>query len=121
MVLDMLGEGIPEELYASLPLEGQDRFWALVRLNDELIGRLREKTAIVELMERFFRTVREAVLRLDDGELNRRMHFFGEETTVRRVYLRLLVHTHEHMGQLIAYVRMNDIRAPWPDWRPDRR
>jgi len=58
---------------------------------------------------------------VEDGELDRRLHFFGEETTVRRVYLRLLAHTHEHMGQMIAYLRFNDIAPPWPDWRPDRR
>ena len=38
-----------------------------------------------------------------DAELDRRLHFFGEGTTVRRVYLRLLAHAHEHMGQMIAY------------------
>ena len=57
----------------------------------------------------------------DDAELDRRLHFFGEETTVRRVYLRLLAHAHEHMGQMIAYLRFNGIAPPWPDWRPDRR
>ena len=45
----------------------------------------------------------------------------GEQTTVRRVYLRLLAHADEHMGQMIAYLRFNGIAPPWPDWRPDRR
>jgi hypothetical protein len=40
---------------------------------------------------------------------------------VRRVYLRLLAHTDEHMGQMIAYLRFNGIVPTWPDWRPDRR
>jgi hypothetical protein len=57
----------------------------------------------------------------DEQALERSIHFFGGETTVRRVYLRALVHMHEHMGQMIAYVRCMGMKAPWPDWRPDRR
>jgi hypothetical protein len=37
------------------------------------------------------------------------------------VHVRLLAHTDEHMGQMIAYLRFNRIAPPWPDWRPDRR
>ncbi len=44
-----------------------------------------------------------------DSELDRRLHFFGEETTVRRVYLRLLAHASEEMGQMIVYQRFNGI------------
>ena len=43
--------------------------------------------------------------------------FFGEETSVRRVYIRGLTHMHEHMGQLIGYTRAMGLQAPWPDWR----
>jgi len=39
--------------------------------------------------------------------------FFGTDTTVDAVLLRLLVHNHEHMGQAIAYARVNGIAPPW--------
>ena len=29
------------------------------------------------------------------------------------MYLRIIVHDNEHMGQLIAYARMNGIVPPW--------
>jgi uncharacterized damage-inducible protein DinB len=29
------------------------------------------------------------------------------------VYLRIIVHANEHMGQLVAYARMNGIVPPW--------
>jgi uncharacterized damage-inducible protein DinB len=29
------------------------------------------------------------------------------------MYLRIIVHANEHMGQLIAYARMNGIVPPW--------
>lgn len=39
--------------------------------------------------------------------------FLGRETTAEQVFLRILVHNHEHMGQAIAYSRMNGIVPPW--------
>jgi hypothetical protein len=39
--------------------------------------------------------------------------FFGTDTKVENIYLRILVHNHEHMGQSIAYARMNGIVPPW--------
>jgi uncharacterized damage-inducible protein DinB len=41
----------------------------------------------------------------------------GEPTAIRRVYVRMLAHTHAHRGQLIAYTRAMGLPAPWPDWR----
>lgn len=38
---------------------------------------------------------------------------FGNDTTVDSVFLRILVHNHEHMGQAIAYARMNGVVPPW--------
>jgi hypothetical protein len=39
--------------------------------------------------------------------------FFGNDAKAEGVYLRILVHNHEHMGQSIAYARMNGIVPPW--------
>ena len=39
--------------------------------------------------------------------------FVGKDTTVDGIFLRLLVHNHEHMGQAIAYARTNGIVPPW--------
>ena len=121
MLLDTVGVGAPTDLYAQFAAEGDARFAGLIRRNDDLLASLREKSAVVALLKRSLHAVSQAFLQAREGELNRRLHFFGEETTVRRAYLRLLVHTHEHMGQIVAYLRFNDIAPPWPDWRPDRR
>ena len=82
---------------------------------------MREKDEVVGLLKRSLQAVSQSFAKTSEGELDRRLNFFGEETTVRRVYLRLLAHTDEHMGQMIAYLRFNKIAPPWPDWRPDRR
>ena len=33
--------------------------------------------------------------------------------SVEGIYLRMIIHSNEHMGQLIAYARMNGIVPPW--------
>jgi uncharacterized damage-inducible protein DinB len=33
--------------------------------------------------------------------------------TVDGMYLRIIVHANEHMGQLIAYARMTGVVPPW--------
>ena len=121
MLLDVIGVAAPVDLYAEVPAEGDARFRGLISRNDELAANVGEKEAVVGLLKRSLQAAAQAFAKAGDGELNRRLNFFGEETTVRRVYLRLLAHTDEHMGQTVAYLRFNRIAPPWPDWRPDRR
>lgn len=121
MLLDAIDISAPDDLYMQVPVDGQERFSGLIRRNDELVTIVREKNAVVDLLRRSMHAVNQSFTEASEAELERRLHFFGEETTVRRVYLRLLAHAHEHMGQMIAYLRFNRIAIPWPDWRPDRR
>jgi uncharacterized damage-inducible protein DinB len=121
MLLDLIGVAAPVDLYVQVPPDGDVRFQSLLRRNDELVATIREKDAVVGLLKRSLQAASQSFRRASDGDLNRHLNFFGEETTVRRVYLRLLAHTDEHVGQMIAYLRFNGIAPPWPDWRPDRR
>jgi uncharacterized damage-inducible protein DinB len=121
MLLESLGASAPADLYPDLPTEPTERLWAFVRRNDEFERTLREKSRIAALLNLMFASARKTIIQTEDAALDRSLVFFGESTTARRVYLRLLAHTHEHMGQLIAYMRVRGKPAPWPDWRPDRR
>jgi|SRR5215471_13226403 len=121
MLLDMIGVPAPIDLYAGLPAGGQERIMGMIQRNDEIVAGTRDKDTVVALLKRSLQQVERSFTDAGDNELERRVHFFGEETTVRRAYLRLLAHTHEHMGQMIGYLRFNGIAPPWPDWRPDRR
>ena len=121
MLLELLGTTAPADLYLELPEPPMERLWAFVRKNDDLERGLREKDKVVSLLSRALVCARKTITNADDTGLNRLLFFFSESATIRRVYLRLLAHTHEHMGQLIAYMRGCGMPAPWPDWRPDRR
>jgi peptidylprolyl isomerase len=53
---------------------------------------------------------------LDDvraAQLTRDMEFFGQKTTRRGILVWLDTHMGEHLGQAIAYARMNGIAPPW--------
>jgi hypothetical protein len=121
MLLDIVGVIAPPDLYSEIPAEGSARFQAMTRRNDQLMATVHDKDRIVAMLQRSMQSVAESFAKTTDEELNRSLHFFREETTVRRVYMRMLAHTDEHMGQMIAYLRFNGINPPWPDWRPDRR
>lgn len=46
-------------------------------------------------------------------ELETKIDFFGNEVTKRQAILAMGGHASEHLGQLIAYARMNSITPPW--------
>ena len=39
--------------------------------------------------------------------------FLGHDATCEGILLRALAHANEHLGQMIAYARMNGIVPPW--------
>jgi uncharacterized damage-inducible protein DinB len=69
-----------------------------------------DKAQVIDLMKRSFDAVRASYPKADR---QKNVTFFGRTTTADGVFLRLLVHNHEHMGQAIAYARMNGIVPPW--------
>jgi uncharacterized damage-inducible protein DinB len=71
------------------------------------------KDQVIEAMTAGFKTVREALQSASAGSLSRDIDFFGRATTRRAVLVALDVHIGEHLGQLIAYARMNGIAPPW--------
>ena len=71
---------------------------------------VKDKAAVIGWLKDSFDAVRKAYPPADPKKA---VKFFGTDTTAENVYLRLLVHNHEHMGQSIAYARMNGIVPPW--------
>lgn len=56
---------------------------------------------------------KKAVNSMDADAFNQEVEFFGSKGTKRQVMLIVGDHTAEHLGQLIAYARMNGITPPW--------
>jgi len=66
------------------------------------------------ILKTSFEFLRNLVKGIKDTELDKKVKFFGgKEATQREVLLTTVTHMHEHLGQLIAYARVNGIVPPW--------
>lgn len=73
-----------------------------------------DKAQIVELLKKAIANARAAGSVVTDADLGKKVKTFGDqEMTERQVLVRILVHMHEHLGQSIAYARVNGIVPPW--------
>lgn len=82
-------------------------------LSDDLETTVKTKTEVIAWLRKSDDAVTAARKQLKPGDLRRPADFGGKHITVDDLYLRILVHDSEHMGQLIAYARMNGIVPPW--------
>jgi uncharacterized damage-inducible protein DinB len=71
------------------------------------------KAEVVAWLKRSLDAVKEAHLALKPGDLERKVHIADRDATVDGMYLRIIVHANEHMGQLVAYARMTGVVPPW--------
>ena len=60
-----------------------------------------------------YANLKKAIEGLSDSDLNASVKLFGSDTTKRGAIQMLLNDQHEHLGQLIAYARVNGIVPPW--------
>ena len=72
-----------------------------------------DKSKVIDALKKSFAFCRDAVTGIPDDNLNNPANFFGTETTVRDVIFNIALHMHEHLGQSIAYARMNKVVPPW--------
>jgi uncharacterized damage-inducible protein DinB len=129
-----LAEAIPADKYAWRPAEGVrsigEAFMHIVAGTSSIptfvggkrlegITRDSEKTItdkakIVELLKRGIENAKETGRIVPDADLDKKVKVFGgREMTERQVLVLILNHLHEHLGQEIAYARVNGIAPPW--------
>ena len=71
------------------------------------------KDQIVAELEASFKHLHEAMGLTTDANLKENIKFFGEDWSRQRAMLATVTHLHEHLGQMIAYARSNNIAPPW--------
>jgi uncharacterized damage-inducible protein DinB len=128
-----LAEAIPEKDYTWRPGPGvrstsevfmhivTANFWLLSiagqpqppDLKNDAEKTVTSKADVISWLKRSLEAVRAAHLKETPEHLAKRVHVADRNTTVEGIYLRLIVHADEHMGQLIAYARMNGVVPPW--------
>jgi len=77
-----------------------------------------EKTAtgkdeIKKILDRSFADIIAALKNITEADLEKKVHVFGMDMSLRSFMMTMLGHMHEHLGQSIAYARMNGVVPPW--------
>jgi uncharacterized damage-inducible protein DinB len=128
-----LAEAIPEENFTWRPAPGVRstsevfmhialaNFYLLSVTGPKMPAEMKEgleksvtsKAEVISWLNRSLDAVKSAHLAVTPKDLQRKVHIYDRDATVDGMYLRILVHANEHMGQLIAYARMTDVAPPW--------
>lgn len=126
-----LAEAIPADKYGWRPGEGvrsvSETFLHVVIANYRLpyfIGttppaalpdekKVTDKAEVVMHLKSSFDFVKKAVKNMNESDVEKTSEMFGSNRTYREIGFFIAGHCHEHLGQLIAYARMNGIVPPW--------
>lgn len=79
----------------------------------ESIESISGKEDVVAILEQSIRHLQESVEAMPDARLSEPAQFYGTTTDGEGVLTALLTHMSEHIGQAIAYARMNGVAPPW--------
>jgi len=132
-----LAEAIPSEKYSSTPQQGvrtvaevcahiisANYFFASklgakipADVKMETIEKdLKAKDAISKELKRSYELMIDAIKNTKDASLPSKVEFpFPGDYTSMSAILIALGHSNEHLGQLIAYARMNGVTPPWSE------
>ena len=72
-----------------------------------------DKGKVIGALKSSIDHVRQIILATSDADLDKKVKLFGRDASEREVLSLLMNHMHEHLGQAIAYARMNGIVPPW--------
>jgi len=91
----------------------REEFMKLVASNEQREKTITDKAKVVADLEASFKEVHNALDAAADSQLSKYIKVFGTDTTPRGVYMIVSNHVSEHLGQSVAYARMNGIVPPW--------
>jgi uncharacterized damage-inducible protein DinB len=128
-----LAEATPAEKFAWRPAAGvrstsevymhivAANFWLLSftgpkmppEINQNFEKTVTSKAEVINWLKRSLDAVKTARASVTPADLQRKVHIADRDATVEGMYLRIIIHANEHMGQLIAYARMTGVVPPW--------
>jgi uncharacterized damage-inducible protein DinB len=77
------------------------------------IEKITDKQKVLAELQKSFDHLRAVAKTMTPADLDKPVTMFGNPTTQRGVYSTIMNHLHEHLGQSIAYARINGIVPPW--------
>jgi uncharacterized damage-inducible protein DinB len=82
-------------------------------LPEDAEKKITSKAEVISWLKRSLEAVKNAHAGIKPADLQRKVHVADRDATVDGMYLRIIIHANEHMGQLIAYARMSGVVPPW--------
>jgi uncharacterized damage-inducible protein DinB len=82
-------------------------------IKEELEKSVTSKSEVIAWLKRSLDAVKQARTKETPVDLRRKVHIQDRDASVDGIYLRIIVHANEHMGQLVAYARMTGVTPPW--------
>jgi len=82
-------------------------------MTDNMDKTVTSKEDVIRWLKRSLDAVKQAHLKETPQDLTRKVHIEDRDSTVDWMYLRIIIHANEHMGQLVAYARMTGVVPPW--------
>jgi len=82
-------------------------------LNGKMEKTVTSKTEVIKWLRRSLDAIKAAHLAETPQDLQRKVRIADRDATVDGIYLRIIIHDNEHMGQLVAYARMTGVVPPW--------
>jgi len=101
----VLGAKPPADFAAATLQEAFGSAAAMEKVTDE--------AEIKAAIEKSFAHMKQAIASIPESEYNKEITVFGQQTTKRGFLILVVTHMHEHLGQMIAYARMNNVAPPW--------
>jgi len=128
-----LAEAMPEESWGWRPMEGVasvgEVYMHIARYNymypDQNLGmdapvayagfeeEITDRDEALEVLAASMDHVRVVLDRMSDEEMEAPTRLYGRDVAKWAVLLQLVAHMNEHLGQSIAYARMNGVVPPW--------
>ncbi len=81
----------------------------------ENIESIRGKEEVVAILERSIEHLKESVEEMPASKLEEKTELYGRTVNGQAVLMQLITHMSEHVGQSIAYARMNGVVPPWSE------
>ncbi len=77
------------------------------------LAKVVDKTEVLDHLRKAFASCKQTVEAISDADMDKMIQFFGAERSVGAAFYIMASDMHEHLGQAIAYARMNHVVPPW--------
>jgi uncharacterized damage-inducible protein DinB len=68
---------------------------------------------VIAELQKSFAFLKQSMNGVNEAKLGEPLEAFGQKVTSRSLWVSTATHLHEHLGQLIAYARSNNVTPPW--------